>query len=435
MDKKECNIELNSEEIQTFLGKTPPWILRSGLGMILFIVIFFTIGAALFKYPDTITATAILTGTIPPARIKANVSGVLNNIYIEDNQHVEEGDYLAVIQNPANVEDMVYLKSYLRNFSIHPDSVSRLPEKDLKLGGLQENYSTFYQELSEYMVYKKSGYSTNKLSVVNKRSKNLSSYIRVLERQKEIIAKQNELNFNIFRRDSILHQEKLLSPEEFEVAQKEYLNGFLTLENVNSAIQSSKVQITEIEENLIDSENTFREKDNNYMINIKNLAMQLLANIRNWEINYVLIAPICGKLSYNNYWAEKQNIIAGEEIFYIVPDDSGKLIAKAYLPVTRSGKIKISQKVNLHLENYPDNEYGIVKGKITNISKVPSVNQDGAYYTAEIDLPDGLLTSYKKTLPYYPDMNGQVDIITEDMSLLERIFLPIKKILTEGFNQ
>lgn len=162
--------------------------------------------------------------------------------------------------------------------------------------------------------------------------------------------------------------------------------------------------------------------------------MQLLTNIRNWEMSYVLIAPISGKLSYNNYWAEKQNIIAGEEIFYIVPNDNGKLIAKAFLPVTRSGKIKIKQKVNLHLENYPDNEYGIIKGEITNISKVPSIHQDGTYYTAEIGLPNGLLTSYKKRLPYYPDMNGQVDIITENMSLLERIFLPIKKLLIEGFD-
>ncbi|GHT47636.1 hypothetical protein AGMMS49965_25760 [Bacteroidia bacterium] len=54
------------------------------------------------------------------------------------------------------------------------------------------------------------------------------------------------------------------------------------------------------------------------------------------------------------------------------------------------------------------------------------------YYTVEISLPDGLLTTYKKELPYLPNMQGQADIITEDISLLERLFLPIKKILKES---
>lgn len=436
MEKKESEIELNSEEIQTFLGKTPPWILRSGLSMILLIVVLFIIGSALFKYPDTITAPAILTGTTPPARVKAKISGILSDIYIEDNQYVKEGTYLAVIQNSANVRDMIYLKEYLHRFSFNPDSICELPKKNLKLGQLQESYSVFYQLLSEYEVYVKSNYATDKLSIVQKRSKRLESYIEVLEKQKEIIVLQNRINSNIFRRDSILYKEDLLSVEEYEIARKEYLNGFLTLENINSAIQNSKIQIAEIEENFIDSENTFREKDNSYIVNINNWVIQLLTHIRNWEMENVLIAPICGKLSFNNHWAKNQNVVASEEIFHIVPVDSGSLIARIYLPITRSGKVKLNQKVNLHLENFPDNEFGIVRGKISNISKVPSINPDGRYYyTVEVQLTEGLQTSYKKVLPYCPDMSGSADIVTEDMSVLERIFLPIKKILINGFGK
>lgn len=436
MENQEQKIELSCEEVQTFLGKTPSWVLRIGLSMILFIIVLFIIGSAMFKYPDTITASAILTGTTPPARIKANVSGVLSRIYVDDNQYVEKGTYLAVIQNPANVEDMIYLKEYLKHFSFHLDSISELPKKNLKLGELQESYSTFYRMLSEYQVYMQSEYARDKLSMVRKRSEKLYSYIGALERQKDIIAHQNKLNTNIFLRDSILYQKKLLSSEEYDIAQKEYLNGFLSLENINSIIQSSRMQIVEIEEEFIDSENTFREKDNNYIVNIDTWRTQLLNNIRNWELNYVLIAPVCGKLTFNNYWAENQNVIVGEEVFYIVPVDRGNLIAKIFLPVMRSGKVKVGQKVNLHLDNFPDNEFGIVRGKISNISKVPSINQEGLYYyTVEVDLPEGLRTSYKKELLYYPDMCGQADIVTEDMSFLERIFLPVRKILVEGLKK
>jgi HlyD family secretion protein len=49
-----------------------------------------------------------------------------------------------------------------------------------------------------------------------------------------------------------------------------------------------------------------------------------------------------------------------------------------------------------------------------------------------MELPDGLMTTYKKELPYLPNMQGRADIITEDITLLERFFMPIKKALSEG---
>jgi HlyD family secretion protein len=50
----------------------------------------------------------------------------------------------------------------------------------------------------------------------------------------------------------------------------------------------------------------------------------------------------------------------------------------------------------------------------------------------EISLPDNLITTYKKELPSLPNMQGQADIVTDDMSLLERLVLPMKRVLTES---
>jgi HlyD family secretion protein len=47
-------------------------------------------------------------------------------------------------------------------------------------------------------------------------------------------------------------------------------------------------------------------------------------------------------------------------------------------------------------------------------------------------LPAQLQTSYQKELPYLPSMQGQADIVTDDISLLERLVLPVKKILKES---
>jgi HlyD family secretion protein len=69
---------------------------------------------------------------------------------------------------------------------------------------------------------------------------------------------------------------------------------------------------------------------------------------------------------------------------------------------------------------------------VQNISLVPIQQGESAYYILEIALPGKLQTTYKKELPYLPNMQGQADIITDDISLLERFILPVKKILSES---
>jgi len=84
------------------------------------------------------------------------------------------------------------------------------------------------------------------------------------------------------------------------------------------------------------------------------------------------------------------------------------------------------------LQNFPENEYGILCGTVQHISLVPTQTGETVYYSVEIALTNGLVTTYKKELPYLSNIQGQADIIAEDLSLLERLVLPVKKILKES---
>jgi HlyD family secretion protein len=108
------------------------------------------------------------------------------------------------------------------------------------------------------------------------------------------------------------------------------------------------------------------------------------------------------------------------------------ITGQALLPTTRSGKVAAGQKVNIRFSSFPDTEYGIVRGVVRSISLVPAQANGVSAYILRVELPDGLLTTYNKELPYLPKMEGQADIITENTSLLERFLLPLKKVWTEG---
>ncbi len=47
----------------------------------------------------------------------------------------------------------------------------------------------------------------------------------------------------------------------------------------------------------------------------------------------------------------------------------------------------------------------------------------------EIAFPNGLKTNYGKVLPITQQMQGVGDIITNDLRLIERFFMPIKKLI------
>lgn len=434
--KKIEDIELRSEAFQEILGNVPPWILRIGISVIAFILAILLIGSAIFKYPDTISTTMELTGSTPTSAVVARSTGKIKELYITNEQTVKEQEYLAIIDNPASTKDVLLLKQFMQQLDIVFDSIVAMPPKDLSLGNIQSLYSSFYITLYEYNEFLRLRYYTQKIDFMKNRIHQYTDYYKNVAGQRKIVEDQMTLNKSQFQRDSLLHQKGVISTEQLENTHGQYLQSRLSIENIITSIQNTEIQLNQLKENLLDTEYQYFDKKNQLETQLKTYISQLYTEIQAWELNYVLASPIAGKVTFTNYWVQNQNINAGETAFTIIPNKVDHILGKAQMPISRSGKVKAGQKVNIRFANFPDNEYGMVKGIVKQISLVPSVDKEGNnYYTVEVELPNGLNTTYQKTLPYMMDMQAQADIITEDMSVLERFFLPLRKIWTEGMNE
>jgi hypothetical protein len=148
----------------------------------------------------------------------------------------------------------------------------------------------------------------------------------------------------------------------------------------------------------------------------------LKSEVSSWFLTYVMRSPIEGTVSFNNFYAENQNVSEGDRAFTIVPDDVGQVIGKVELPVRGSGKVKVGFDVNVKFDNYPYMEFGMVRGKVKNVSLVPENN----FYMVEVEFPDGLVTNYDNDLQMQNQLTGQAEIITEDLRLIQRFFNPLK---------
>ena len=150
--------------------------------------------------------------------------------------------------------------------------------------------------------------------------------------------------------------------------------------------------------------------------------------MKDWELKYVLSSKMDGQVLFLNYWSVNQTVNQGDLVFTIIPKVNSSFIAKLKTPAQNLGKVQVGQNVNIKLHNYPDYEFGVLKGTVTHISEIS--NKEGVY-TIDVSLPKTLITSYNKEIEFKQEMQGVAEIITEDLRLIERVFYQFKKIFKQ----
>lgn len=431
-DRKQWkDVELRSEEVQEVMGQIPPWILRWGITLLFVVVLALVIVSIFFKYPDVITSEMTLTGRFPATGIIARSSGKISHLLVKEGTSVEKGTLLAVLENAALTEDVAWLKLTLTGHLSNPDSTAlKLMEKgDLSLGDVQSAYSSFLTQIHEYVNYRMLDYYPKKITQTQKQIGQYKDYALNVEQQLRVMESQYEIARSQFDRDSLLFSRQVLSDSEYETAKATLLQSRHSLEGARASLDNLKIQISSQETTLLDLELQQAEKESVLAQSYHRAAEELQNAINNWELNYCLISPVRGKITFTTYRTENLYVTQGENIFTVVPEESDELLGKAYLPIYRSGKVKEGQRVIIRFNNFPDQEFGYVEGRISSVSLVPSDEN----YLVEITLSNGLMTNYDRELPASQEMKATADIVTEDLRLIERFFMPLKKILKEGF--
>ncbi len=425
---KQEDIQLRSEEVQEILSFVPNWMIRWGNALILFLMLGLLFISWFVKYPDIITAEAVVTTQTPPQKEYAKVTGKLDVILVKDNQEVKPNTALAIIENTANFNDVFTLKSIVDTIKVNNKSFS-FPTDSLPilfLGDIESDFTLFENNYMQYVLNKELQPFSNE-ALANKISRTeLRRRLANLKSQKEL--QNSELNFKKkdIERYKTLFEKGVISAQEYEGKQLDYLQTERNYKVMGSSISQLREAISNANRT---SKGTEISRTKEEMILLKNVIQsfnQLKKSIKDWELSYVLQSDIEGKVSFLNIWNKNQTVNQGDLVFTIIPIINNEFIAKLKAPVQNSGKIKIGQKVNIKLQNYPDTEFGMLTGKVKNISLIP--DKDG-FYLIDVSLPKELITSYNKKIVFKQEMRGIAEIITEDLRLIDRFFYQFRSIL------
>jgi len=426
----EDTFELRSEEVQDILTKVPHWMIRWGTVLIFAIIIMLFFVSWFVQYPDVVKTEIVITTNIPPEKIVSKSSGRIEAILVKNKTLVPKNSTLAIIENTANYKDVFLLKSIVEGYNIN-NPKKEFPFdvlKNTQLGEIESAYAIFQKDYQAQELNKDLHPFQVERSAQQSEKIQITERLEILKQQKLINERELELQKNEVARFETLFNKGIISAQEMEIKKLAFLQAQKNYRSLLSSISQLRSSLIDNTKSSQNSQINSTKEEANLGRSVSQSFYQLKKVIRDWELTYALKSSISGKVTFLQVWNENQTINVGDNVFSIIPDAKNSFIGKVKAPALNSGKIKVGQRVNIRLANYPDREFGVLKGEIKNISLVP--DKDGNLLI-DVALPKGLKTSYDKQITFQQEMKGSAEIVTEDLRLIERILYQFKNIFEQ----
>ena len=406
----------HTEEITDLLGTPPAWIPRYGISVIAgAICVVFALSWCI-KYPDIVKAEIVLSSAQPPVNIVAKNGGKIALWNAIEGQTVEKGAVLGVLQSTARTEDVLLLAQ--KTSSIAPDLsniISLQTNAVYQLGEVQVAYSEFRTVLDGFLYFRKNDVSPAQLANTNTQIAHYETLITALQHQIATLKIEVDLAQKNWQRNQDLLKEGVVAPLEVEQKQQTYLQYKRQLEQTESQIINYNIQIAQQKSQLLAANHTNETEESTRSIALREALRRLQVAILAWKENYLLQAPIAGRVTLPVALTIGQTTEPNKPLATVLPS-SQAIVGRVALPPNRSGTVQTGQEVHVKLANYPYQEYGILCGTVGSIGLVATDKN----YPLEVVFPADLQTTSAKRIDLKQDMRGTAEIVTRPRRLLQR---------------
>lgn len=421
------NLELRSENVQDILTQPPHWMIRWGNTVIFVILLMVLLMSYVIKYPEFIPAPIVVTSKNPPEKLEARTNSKIEKILVKDHQSVNKNQVMMVLQSAADYKDILALKDIVDSMS--SSQVLYFPTQQastFKLGEIQGEYNSFAKTLQDEKLFTRLKPYAPENIAANQSLGEYRARIATLQQQRNLEVTKFDLTKKNYLRSQELFNQGVIAAMELENEKIKFLQAEQNLKNINITLSQMQEAVSNLQKTKSGASiNTEKDKIT-YSSQTLQLFEQLRKSLRQWEQNYLIISSTEGVVSFQQFWGENQFVKPGDIVMSVLPNDKELVVGRMLIPSVNSGKVKPNQKVLVKLDNYRYQEYGIVEGKVQNISLTP--DDKGNYYV-DVLLPKGLRTSFGKKLPFDRELKGSAEIVTEDLRLIERFFYQIRKLL------
>jgi len=410
-----------SEEVAEIIGKMPSWLIRRGISLTGLILLSILIAAWFFKFPDVIASKIVISSGNPPIKLVARSSLPIQLIFVHNDEQVTAGQTLCVLANSAVYEDIRKINALTAQLDTSPDLAASLFKIKipgaLQLGELQGAYTDLCVAIQAYVFFITHNTYQATIGSLTKQASYNGQLQKELSTRQGMLQEQLGLQHNRFAADSSLVADRIISPLEYQESKKKMLDQQMSMGNNTSSILQNSLQQAGYQKDIAQLTLQKQSEENSLQQKVKDAVRRLKGQYAQWEQSYVISSPTNGKVTFFKFWKENQYVTAGEGIMMVTPPMLGYIV-HGTVGVDNTGKIKVGQRVIMKLPAYPFEEYGVLNGRVAGRSMVA---MDGNF-SLEIKLDNELTTNTGKIIPPQPELEAMGEILTQDKSILQRLF-------------
>ena len=419
--------ELLGEDVHEVISCRPHWFIRRGNIIFLVIISFLFLLTFFIRYPDIIKASARLSAINAPKMLEAKTEGKLDKLLIKNGDNVNPGQLLAYIQSTGNHDEVITLRNWIAKVEPIIDSAgfgvinSQLFPPLRSLGELQPAYQEFQNIFKETLQILGGGYYQKKRNALEKDLQYQATLKINAATQKEILQQDQTIQQKEYNAYEQLAKDKVIAPLELNQYKSKLLGKEQGLQQTEAQITNSEISSHNKRKEILDLEKAVQDQQQKFQSSL----FTLKSHVEEWMQRYIIVSPENGRVEFVSFLQENQLISPGQDLFFIQPPETD-YYAEMKAGQAGFGKIRNGQKVILRLDGYPSQEFGYIEGTVSYISNLP--NERDSFIT-KIDLPNGLITSYKKQIFFRNNLSASAEVITDDRRLIDRFFGQFKRIV------
>ncbi|MCK8495570.1 HlyD family efflux transporter periplasmic adaptor subunit [Spirosoma sp. RP8] len=418
-------VELRSEEVQELLTRPPKWLLRWGITVIFLLLILLLIGSWVVHYPDLVRASFKLTTANAPKAVLTRTEGKVVRLLAQEGQSVSAGTSLAYLESTARHEEVLRLsKELAKAWTVASrgdlEALERLHLSTYhQLGELQNAYQLFEQVEIQLGAYLANGFYSKKKVMLQQEITDFQTLATNLHEQQVLQRRDIKLAEEDYAIQQQLAEQKVIAPLDLKREESKLIARHLPYQQTASAIVNNLADQRTKQKEILELERQVTEERNKFLQALNTLQ----SAVDTWKAKYILTAPVNGRVYFTGTLQENQAVALNQELFYVAPPATN-YYGELHIPQQNAGKVLVGQEVLIKFAGFPYHEFGFVRGQITTIA---DISLKDSVFLAKVTLPNGLRTSYGKSLSLKTGMAATADIVTADTRLLEKLFYQLRK--------
>ncbi len=461
-----------SEATQELLDALPQVWTR---GFLYFLMMFVGISlpwAMLSKIDETATAKGRLEPKEKTIRLDAPVVEEVAAINVKEGDKVKAGQSLVELKSDLVIAELQQyqsllewqenrlnqLKLFYSQLRIALETQEQLNqaqqlEKQLQIDQAQQNlkYLTKF-----YDLHQQEGEAKVERAKQAVKSSNIAykiANIALKTAQEKLLHYQNDYENGAITEERFLEAEKIVkeNQEKLSQASLDIDNAQSQLKEVQSNYQKIIQQSrSEIEQALL----RYREQERSYEALVHSGKLAILKSqeqLNNWSLEMtalkteiaqtnskiasillqlkqrVIKAPIDGVVFQLPVQGKGSVVQAGEMLAEIAPEGS-PLVIRAQIATSESGSLEKGKRVKTKFDAYPFQDYGVLEGKLVDISptsKVTETEQGSvANYELEIELDRDCIPRRSECIPLRPGDTVTTEVIVRQRQVIDLLIDP-----------